>query len=1031
MLSESAARALGWLTASLGGRPVPPLVIAIGLGDGGLLEALASIAPATRVLALEPDAQATFDPASARGTQWTASGRLLHLRAPEFAGADQAWRMFPQDPEQHHLFVHPESAVRARDLAVRAARVVQQVLVGVRANAEARRQFAAPYLLNTLGNVSAITRGADVGALRGAYAGTPAVVVGAGPSLDAVMPALAAVSQHALVIATDTTLRPLLHAGVAPALVAGLDPSLANARHFLALPELRHTWLVAESALAPSAVRPFGDRTFWFRAAAHHPWPFLAASGVQVSELPVWGSVLTAAFQVALLAGCDPIVFVGADLAFTGGRPYARGTTYEFDWAYSTALGAPLRHVWDQQMAMRECVAAVDLHGAPTVTSPALTSFRDWIVAQAGRSGRRIVNASGAGILHGAGVECGELAAVLGAPRPVRAIAELRAPRTCADPEALRSRLRALRDTVATGSSVEVQAWAAFAGERYDPAAVAGALDAAVAEDTVSMALPSSIPWPALPPALTSYAHLRQLPERIAARHAAINGGASDDARPAGPCADTVRGLGVLLSTLLAGLDGHHEDPAHPDARHDPMGLPAVAGQRQWPPSLAWPMLLFESAVSSAVALPAATTAFAQGAVRLRDAGPGAAADRDPGDGDVARAQRRLIAAWLRTIASCAGVQVSDPGVLARVNAVLEAAVADDPRGPRSTAMLSVSLTGLPADAPVSVRLAIDERPLARVLTGALTVAGEGAAGAWPNPVAVGITLPTGEALARIALERDASLAGSEPASALCPAAFVAPVVLTERGLPRSAFAYTTAAGAVCVGIHARESVLVRPDGSTRAHLSWPRPIIGELPYGDGGAVAWSNGTAEWPAIGDGYVLYRATPDGPVVEEALPFRPTNGAWWQGRLVWSTYPTGAGAWAPDEGPRHWLPAQAFAGVRPDGDGVELQACVLDQWGGYTRALAREGWRLDLSGQARPVPLGPRGAATASAAHGSGWTATAHPQADVVALHHAAAPPVALTCYDPLGLAWAGDALLVCTGGGDVLLFPDLARHLPSR
>lgn len=1030
MLSESAARALGWLTASLGGRPVPPLVIAIGLGDGGLLEALASIAPATRVLALEPDAQATFDPASARGTQWTASGRLLHLRAPDFAGADQAWRLFPQDPEQHHLFVHPESAVRARDLAVRAARVVQQVLVGVRANAEARRQFAAPYLMNTLGNVPAIIRGADVAALRGAYAGTPAVVVGAGPSLDAVMPALPSVAGRALVIATDTTLRPLLHAGVAPPLVAGLDPSTANARHFLALPELRHTWLVAESALAPSAVQPFGDRTFWFRAAAHHPWPFLTANGVQVSELPVWGSVLTAAFQVALLAGCDPIVFVGADLAFTGGQPYARGTTYEFDWAYSTALGAPLRHVWDQQMAMRECVPAVDLRGAPTVTSPALISFRDWIVAQAGRSGRRIVNASGQGILHGSGVECGDLRAVLGAGRLVRPLDELRAPRTCADPSGLETRLRALRDAVVTESSADVQAWAAFAGERYDAAAMTRTLDAIVADDRVAATPASSIPWPALPPALTSYAHLRQLPERIAARHTALNGGAPEVLALEEACIEVGRGLGALLSTLLPGLDAHHEDPAHPDARHDALGVPAVAGQRQWPPSLAWPMVLFESAVGAAPAAPPATTAFATGAVRLRDGEPGVAADHAPAARDVARAQRALVAAWLRTVASCAEVRVSDRGTLTRLQALLEAAAADDAVGMRTAAVLAVSLPDLPGGGAVAVPLSIDERPLARVLTGALVAVGEGAA-SWRDPGTVAVTLEAGEWQARIALERDSSHAGPATGSALCPAAFVAPVVLTERGVARSAFAYTTAEGAVCVGIHARESVLVRSDGSTRPHLTWPRPIIGELPYGDGGAVAWNNGTAAWPALGDGYVLYRATADGPVVEETLPFRPSNGAWWQGRLVWNTYPTGAGAWAPGEVPRHWLTAQAFAGVRPGADGVELQSCTLDEWGGYTRALAREGWRLDATGHAARVPLGPRGAATATATHASGWTATAHPQADVVTLCHPAAPAVDLTCYDPLGLAWAGEALLVCTGGGDVLLFADLVPRLPSR
>jgi multidrug transporter EmrE-like cation transporter len=46
--------------------------------------------------------------------------------------------------------------------------------------------------------------------------------------------------------------------------------------------------------------------------------------------------------DIAIFAGADPIVFVGADLAYTGGRPYCRGASWEDGWAELTGRGGEL-----------------------------------------------------------------------------------------------------------------------------------------------------------------------------------------------------------------------------------------------------------------------------------------------------------------------------------------------------------------------------------------------------------------------------------------------------------------------------------------------------------------------------------------------------------------------------------------------------------------------------------------------------------------------------------------------------------------
>jgi hypothetical protein len=420
---EAVAEATAWLDAAIGTTPIPPLIAAIGAAEGHLLDVLEERAPETRVLVLEPD------PAVARAflarrdwSRWRESGRLVYLVGPDYAGADHAWRVFPKSLDAFTVLVHP-TAARDRQRSREAVQQFKKIQFGVRANAVARRKFAPRYLANVIRNAPAIAAGRDVRELASVFNGIPAVIAAAGPSLDRAIDDLRGLDGRAVLIAVDTALRPLLHAGVTPHLAVGADPGAANARHFQALPPCPDTWLVAESALDRSATAHFDGRTFWFRLANHHPWPWLRTLGIDVSQLEMWGSVLTAGFQVACLAGCDPIVLVGADLAFTDSRPYCRGTTYEFDWARGTATGTPLNDVWATQMSRSQTIRVPDVCGHDTIGTTTMQSFRDWMVAAAARSGRRVINATGAGTLFGKGVEQLSLREALSAPSRLRTLA--------------------------------------------------------------------------------------------------------------------------------------------------------------------------------------------------------------------------------------------------------------------------------------------------------------------------------------------------------------------------------------------------------------------------------------------------------------------------------------------------------------------------------------------------------------------------------------------------------------------------------
>lgn len=950
-----------WLVAQLEGRPLPSLIVLIGPGDGYLLDALEVHAPSTRVLALEPDpAAAVAFLARREWESWRTSGRLVYLADPDYAGADEAWRIFPIGVVSPPVFVYTRDT--ASQGALRAVHHLKRIIFGVKANDEARRQFAPRYLVNSIRNIPAIVAGRDVSELKDAFRGVPAIIAGAGPSLDAAIGELPRWAERALLVSTDTALRPLLCGGLAPRFVVGVDPSAANARHLLSLPECKDTWLVGESALDRQATAAFEGRTFWFHVSNHHPWPWLNDLGIDAGGLKAWGSVLTSAFEFALLAGCDPIVFVGADLAFTGGRPYARGTTYEFDWALNAAIGPDLEDVWRQQMSRGETHTLHDLRGIETMTTPALLSFRDWMLAHAKRSGRRVFNATGAGMLFGDGVEQGSLSDVLSrqsTARPSLVNLEPR-PATRLSRAAVAPRLREIRDRLASGAPPEspVTEWREFSGEGFDAAAAAAALDEAAATLDATRPVPDAkgIAGDLLVASDVTRRVFVRLPEAMRRFRAAMQGVAplppiSGDTSPDGDAMPANEALLGAAAVLLARICEANL------SRRDDLSLTAHSGhvpvsmRYAWPDTIRWAVEMFEGMLGCAwppVARPSARFFAWHPPV-----------GRDRGD-DAASASAGLTSEWLQ----CRRV------------------LSDEVDGSRASSDVSAAI-----ELPFTIR----EAGLSRAFTGTSGVPDDrvlltDVARHWPR------------------------------------------VLYDEGGGPR--LAYRTTAGAVVVKPHTPESSIVGADGTLRPHHAWPRPILEELPFGDGGAVAWGSAPAHEVPF---HVMYRTHAEAEVHIQTLPVRPVHGAWWRGRLYWTCYSWvdswfGVASWAPGEEVRLELPGLTLHALQPVSDGLILHPCIYRSGIGFEHRCISEGWMWRGAESLVPVDLGPYGSASSRDSRGD-WMAIAHPDAHVIRFEAGDGRVRSMICHAPMKVAWEDDgALLVGTAQRALLRFDGLVYRL---
>lgn len=238
-----------------------------------------------------------------------------------------------------------------------------------------------------------------IAALAGRYEGCPAIIVSAGPSLRKNKHLLPAAKGHAVIIAVQTALKPLLEIGVEPDFVTSLDYHDISARFFENLPPTLRTHLIAE----PKATR---------RVLDLHPGPvsfvgndyadsLLREFPPRIPKLPSGATVAHLAFYLARHLGCDPILFIGQDLGFSDGLAYLPGTAYDEVWRpeYSRFCSPEMKQ-WEQIVRERPILRKIpDVRGLPMYTEERLFTYLQQFERDFADSKQRIYDCTEGGAL--------------------------------------------------------------------------------------------------------------------------------------------------------------------------------------------------------------------------------------------------------------------------------------------------------------------------------------------------------------------------------------------------------------------------------------------------------------------------------------------------------------------------------------------------------------------------------------------------------------------------------------------------------
>lgn len=209
---------------------------------------------------------------------------------------------------------------------------IYNMIKTLRANIGTEYVHSRKWIMNTIRNLKSTNISSiPVANLYGKFNNKPALIVSAGPSLNKQLELIKFNADKFLIFASGSAVNVLEKNGITPHYMVAIDSEEAQDNIFKAIGSDKIT-LAYGHTLRYTSLDLFKGKKMWFKGNADPIIDYFEERfAFHTQALEIGPSCANEATDIARRLGCNPIVFVGQDLAYTGEALYSDGVVHDLN----------------------------------------------------------------------------------------------------------------------------------------------------------------------------------------------------------------------------------------------------------------------------------------------------------------------------------------------------------------------------------------------------------------------------------------------------------------------------------------------------------------------------------------------------------------------------------------------------------------------------------------------------------------------------------------------------------------------------
>lgn len=227
---------------------------------------------------------------------------------------------------------------------------------------------------NVRKNVEYILKSPGIKTIRNQFKNIPAFFINAGPSLDMALPQLGRYCSRAIFFCSDTALPALSDAGIQPDFVITVDPQPQSFEHFKECLDSTAT-LVYSPTSEPRIVERYKGPKLVFLQENHSITRKFEDILNFKGTITAGSSVSCMGLDVLGYMGCNPVILVGVDYSFPGGKEYSSNVATTKQWMHHVHRLQTLENIHMNNIFSKKVIMVKDKYGNDVPTHQNLYAY--------------------------------------------------------------------------------------------------------------------------------------------------------------------------------------------------------------------------------------------------------------------------------------------------------------------------------------------------------------------------------------------------------------------------------------------------------------------------------------------------------------------------------------------------------------------------------------------------------------------------------------------------------------------------------